>query len=467
MSEDQRVNRFVRLLRRLRSLGPRTKADDAAIRTIAHAHSQREEMEIRKNAEPHDINQFCREIEIFPDSESGLESFGWRELPAGGGPVIEAGATGRITLAYKYTETGVPLERRHLCVAKFQHGHDFRSAWREAEVLSGIVHENVVDYFGMFAVEPDHIWLLLEYANAGDMRKEVSRFRMQHVQPDPHVAGSSQQMHRGSGIPETGCRYYGRQIASGLRYVHSKGVIHMDLHMRNILLKYNHDGSKTCMICDFGECYFLLDSDMVNGHHGDFRFDIASLCLIILNMIGDDTPASMDQIHHIAYPDVGPSTSAPSSVEKLLQLDWFHGPAIAPIPKTPTPLLTSEVVDKIGFLPQSHPTGADAPHVQGKSVREKDPSLWRRAGKSLSSLKDRVTHRFKSRGSAEPAASPEAGASGLASRSGRDSAHEVTHVSPSAQAEDEGWASAPADGRDRSIKVPKMLRRMLRKKSPK
>ena len=481
MSESQRANRFIQLLRRLRSSGPQTKADDAAISTIAQAPPERTETVIRRDKEPHKLSQFFQETAVFPDSKSALESFGWRELPAGGGPVIEAGATACITLAYKYSEAGVPLERRHLCVAKYQLADDFRSAWRDAEVLSGIVHENVVNFFGMFRIEPEHdardrhnyplpsqVWLLLEYANAGDMRKEISRYMQQPVPRG--AAGKRMQAAAGpvirkTGIPEAGCRYYGRQIASGLKYAHSKGVIHNDLHVRNILLKYNHDGSKTCMVCDFGECFFLSEWEMANGHHGRFELDIAYLCLILATMIGLDPPDSMHQICDIGYRAGRPYSGAPSSVDKFLQLDWFDGPSVPPIPKSPTPLLSSEVVDKIGFKPQAHPTGVEDPHGR---AREKEPSLWRRAGKSLSSLKNRVTHRFKSKGSVEPEASLEAGPSGLPSRSGREVGQEVTHVSPSAEAEDEGWElPAPADKRSRSVKVPKKLRRMFRRKSPK
>ena len=153
-------------------------------------------------------------------------------------------------MAYMKREGKDPLEYRHLAGVKVQPNKRIKSwdpfdalmvpkAWTEINVMRGCVHPNIVAYYEHFAVEaPDKgvgmsIVMLIEYASAGDLKREVARYY-------PHA------------VPESGARYYVKQVMRGLAYLHRKHVLHNDLHAGNVLLRYNSDCSKTAMLGDFG-----------------------------------------------------------------------------------------------------------------------------------------------------------------------------------------------------------------------
>ena len=62
-------------------------------------------------------------------------------------------------------------------------------------------------------------------------------------------------------IPESGAPYYAKQILSGVQYIRDKGIVHNGLHSGNVFLTYNRDGSKRCMLGDFGCAYIRGDKD--------------------------------------------------------------------------------------------------------------------------------------------------------------------------------------------------------------
>lgn len=63
------------------------------------------------------------------------------------------------------------------------------------------------------------LWLIMEFADAGTLYKEISRY--------PNKM-----------IPDSGIRYYTKQVLDALGYMHQRHVSHGDLHLGNVLLKY-------------------------------------------------------------------------------------------------------------------------------------------------------------------------------------------------------------------------------------
>ena len=61
----------------------------------------------------------------------------------GGGPNIREGAVAKIRLAYKLSDRGLPLESRHLTVAKIMCLRAYYRIWAEVEILRGLVHETL------------------------------------------------------------------------------------------------------------------------------------------------------------------------------------------------------------------------------------------------------------------------------------------------------------------------------------
>ena len=60
------------------------------------------------------------------------------------------------------------------------------------------------------------------------------------------------------GMPENKARRWFKQIVEGIDYMHRIGIVHMDLHSFNILIRRLHDGSTMVKISDFGQSRFLL-----------------------------------------------------------------------------------------------------------------------------------------------------------------------------------------------------------------
>lgn len=142
----------------------------------------------------------------------------------------------------------------------------------------------------------------MEYANAGDLNKEILRYP-------------------GQRIPESGAKFYARQIGSGLRYLHHKGIIHNDLKDRNILLKYNRNGNKTCLLCDFG--LSVISSKARPIKVPEVRDDVYRFCRLIMKMMGNESTHETQFIQSIAtHPISDPlPRDGPRTVEQVLQLE--------------------------------------------------------------------------------------------------------------------------------------------------
>ena len=359
MSEST-CRRFLRFLSRIRSTRSLADEDAESVSLLATNNNDgRVEEVIHYDNQDEAIARFkMHGFRTYKSAALGLEELGWKELPVGRGPEILKGASGSISLAYKLSDRGLPLESRHLTAAKIQSicsvshkSRDYRAVWKESEVLKGLVHKHIVGFYGMFAVDPelgtDHtdsykdrypdyrlFWILLEYANAGDLGKEVARYNKFK-------------------IPEPGARYYLLQICSGVQYMHQKKVVHCDLHVRNILLKYKPDGTKVCMICDFGLAQIMppdVPVTLVCQRDVAAVIRIAAAIMLPNSKHGSELVSGSRRGHPV-----------PATIRELLAFPWFSGPVHAPIPKEPTPILQPDVVEQIGYLPPLDPAGTTSP----------------------------------------------------------------------------------------------------------
>ena len=372
---ESRTSRFLRFLSRIRSAQPLQEEDVESVSHLSvNSNDGRVEEEIHHANQEEQIVPFLRQgFRTFRSSELGLAALGWKEVPVGSGPEITEGAFASFSLAYKLADRGKPLESRHLAAAKIQSLYSetltrpsknriYVRAWKEVEILKGLVHKNIVGFYGMFAVDsemetdgtdryelstPDYrdFWILLEYANAGDLVKEIKRYKRFH-------------------IPEPGARYYMLQICAGVQYMHDKRIIHCDLHTRNILLKYKPDATKVCMICDFGISIIVKpDAPFIT------QGDVSELRVILEAMLTMDRHQSKEAIQVISGRRKGHPQL--TTIPELLAFPWFAGPVRAPIPKEPTPLLRPEIVERIGYLPpQARARTTSRPRVAHPSPGE-------------------------------------------------------------------------------------------------
>ena len=253
-------------------------------------------------------------------------------MPRAGQPDIQRGAYASIRVAYWSADAnkGKAIEARHLAAVKEQVIRPKRTEalWTEVTVMAGLVHEHIVDYYGCFLVgdqsqgadagssDPQsqlmgRFFILMEYASAGDLKKEISRY----TDPD--------------GIPEPGARFYLLQIASAIRYMHGKRITHGDLHERNVLLKYRaSDDSKDCLVCDFGFSRILDPEDVLSMHAAYDVARVAKLAQVMLSRQLLWSEEAAEVISHSTMLD-----EPISSIDQLLALPWFRGPAVPPVPR--------------------------------------------------------------------------------------------------------------------------------------
>ncbi|XP_064325936.1 inactive serine/threonine-protein kinase PLK5 isoform X1 [Phalacrocorax carbo] len=85
---------------------------------------------------------------------------------------------------------------------------------REQELHGRLRHRHIVRLHGHFA-DRSHVYLLLEYCSRRSLA-DILRARGRLTEPE--------------------VRYYLRQIISGLRYLHGRGIVHRDLKLSNFLV---------------------------------------------------------------------------------------------------------------------------------------------------------------------------------------------------------------------------------------
>jgi len=96
----------------------------------------------------------------------------------------------------------------------------------EVNILLQLRHESIVKLYETFETER-HIMLVMELAAGGDLLNFVRKRKK---------------------LDEETARILFKQIIEGLGYIHSKGVLHRDIKLDNILL----DGKGNVKIADFG-----------------------------------------------------------------------------------------------------------------------------------------------------------------------------------------------------------------------
>jgi len=104
----------------------------------------------------------------------------------------------------------------------------FQEFENELNLLANCRHPNIVNFFGA-GLDPPRICIVLEYCALGSMNSFI-------VKGEYSKLTQLEQMQMLI------------DVASGMCYLHSKGIIHRDLKSDNVLL----DQNKVCKIADFG-----------------------------------------------------------------------------------------------------------------------------------------------------------------------------------------------------------------------
>jgi len=94
----------------------------------------------------------------------------------------------------------------------------------EITFLKEIDHQNIIKLYDV-KLKDDSIYLVMEYCNGGSLRKALNAYKEKNGKP----------------FTEEIVGFLMQQILSGVEYLHSQGIMHRDLKLENILLKYDSD----------------------------------------------------------------------------------------------------------------------------------------------------------------------------------------------------------------------------------
>lgn len=307
---------------------------------------------------------------VFPSLTEALTASGWMEIPGKGVKVdsdsyLSDESTARLALEttgkkdQKVDPSLLTLDSvssHRLAFLNSSHSPVLSTAsldyfWREVEVLRAARHENIIAYFAHFAVQ-DHrlvapeIYLLTEYATAGSLKTELMRYP-------------------GCSLSESSARYYGLQICAGVKHIHGLKIAGIGLKLKHILLKFNADGSKTCLLSAFDLCETVSPGE--EHPYGRDVVTVAKLCVKMMGLSGsaslllgadddnepdeeaavalsENTKSLVDAVKHLESDDSSdsddgeegddpPASTFPQSIDALTQsFPWFAGPVTVPHP---------------------------------------------------------------------------------------------------------------------------------------
>ena len=150
------------------------------------------------------------------------------------GKMLGKGAFGRVNLAiHKLCEQLVAVKsiNKHFLT---EDESSKKKVMQEVQILQRTRHKNIVRLYDSFESNK-HIVFVMELCAGGDLLNYVRKRRK---------------------LKEDSAKFVFRQVVEGLQYCHSKGIVHRDMKLDNLLL----DESGTVKICDFGVSRQLTSS---------------------------------------------------------------------------------------------------------------------------------------------------------------------------------------------------------------
>lgn len=177
----------------------------------------------------------------------------------------------------------------------------------EIKILAKMSHPNIIKFHDVILTEKD-LFVVLEYADKGDLSKYVSESPGQRIPPKESLN-------------------FLKQIASGLEYAYSEHmVIHRDIKPANILLttegklkiadfgfaRLVEDSRKQKMTKAIGSIFYMAP-EIFNGKPYDFKCDVWSLGIMVFELIYGVPPwvTGLSDPEHFKYIQENPEVKFP------------------------------------------------------------------------------------------------------------------------------------------------------------
>ena len=146
---------------------------------------------------------------------------------------IDSGCFAEIYYSKK-KDSDIPLATKKISMKYISVEPLFKTSLQnEINFLKEFDHPNIIKLYDV-KLKPDNIYLVMEYCNGGSLKKALNNYKMTYGKP----------------FSEEIVKYLMRQILSAVDYLHSKGIVHRDLKLDNILLKYNTDDASNFNIME-------------------------------------------------------------------------------------------------------------------------------------------------------------------------------------------------------------------------
>ena len=155
--------------------------------------------------------------------------------------LIGKGAFGKVTLGV-HKLTGKYVAIKTIDKSSIKDEFTKKKVFQEVYILKKIRHANVIRLLEVFEGSKQ-LFIVMEYAQGGDLLK--------YVQKQKH-------------LKESEAKQIFKQIVFGLGHIHSRGVLHRDIKLDNILL----DSDGGIKICDFGVSKIISKTDRITDQCG-------------------------------------------------------------------------------------------------------------------------------------------------------------------------------------------------------
>ena len=137
---------------------------------------------------------------------------------------LNAGCLGETFLSKKKGSNELYATKRIAVQSIYQEPCLKKYIENEIMILKKVKHPNIVKLFDV-KVKKDYIYLVMEYCNGGSLSEALNNYLNKYGAP----------------FSEELVRYLMKQILSGVECLHKHGIIHRDLKLENILLKYKSE----------------------------------------------------------------------------------------------------------------------------------------------------------------------------------------------------------------------------------